>query len=209
MTIINNYIDFMEKRLLQRAIELETVSPMDGKCDDCAKYVYDWWERCCDICIEWLEGQCPEDLRKIQDFLSRIKPESSNGDLQPRTARVARLMELRKALRKHFLRVDTSVPAIARNGSVTSVVQAINRREIGLLNHNSAHFYNDNLKSAEIFNRIYTRKVRHCRPDDLLMNYWDFFSYENCNKHCARSYKYCEKSYKCCKCVLLYIYILL
>src|SRR5580765_2605956 len=88
------------------------------------KKLYAEWEERCDHCIELMELQNQferkGDLCNYFDVLFR--------------ARIARIEGLRYSLRRRFVRVGVSVPALSRNTPVNSIVQAIHGREIGLKN---------------------------------------------------------------------------
>lgn len=80
----------------------------------------------------------------------QINPRLLIGNLQSRTARIARLKKTRKSLRKRFLRIDTSVSALSRNTPMNSIVQAIHGREVGLKEPHTADLY-DCLSIHNIF----------------------------------------------------------
>ena len=86
------------------------------------KKLYAEWEEQCDYCIELMEQQNEferkGDLCDYFDVLFR--------------ARIARIEGLRYSLRRRFVRVGVSVPALSKNTPVNSIVQAIHGREIGL-----------------------------------------------------------------------------
>src|SRR5580765_1302802 len=78
--------------------------------------LYEFWEYQYNKCIDWLQKQL------------RI-PCEHYGFLE---ARISRLENLRKWVRRRVIREGVNVPAISTNTSLNSFVQEIQSREIGL-----------------------------------------------------------------------------
>lgn len=78
--------------------------------------LYEFWEYLYNKCIEWFQKQL------------RI-PCEHYGFLE---ARISRLENLRKWVRRRVIREGVSVPAISTNTPLNSFVQEIQSREIGL-----------------------------------------------------------------------------
>lgn len=83
------------------------------------------WERTCLECLEWLEEQY------------RLAILQQRRGIQSLFGRIARLESLRHSLRKRYKPIDVRVPALSTNTPVTSLVQMIQGREIGLKKSNT------------------------------------------------------------------------